>query len=770
MVAILTLLFILVILVSVVTLAILSTRINRVEQELRRLAQRLPQEKPVSADAPAPAVVRTPSPASPTPVPAHSVSSPVAPVTLPLPSRRPSRSKEEWESLIGGKFLNRIGALALIIGMGFFLKYAVDKNWINEYFRVGLGLLVGIGLLFAAAKTHAKGLQIFAQGLVGAGISILYLSVYASFNFYHLVPQLAAFALMTGVTALAFVNAFKYDSRAVALLAWMGGFLTPFLLSTGESNELGLFTYIALLDAGILLISLRKTSWIVLEPLALGATWLVYALWFSTDYTPRVFPLTLYFIIVFWLLFHALATGRALSAGASHSVLRGIATAANALFATIALYRILEPDLHQWTGCAEFMMAAFYAVSALLTVRKRGHDLWVSFAGVTAGILLIDATAIQYSGTTTVSLWAVEALALAWLGARWQRTYLSWLAFILFAGAGLKLIVTAGAIVPLPDEGAAFFLNRRALAYATLIASAWLAGRYFTHLKGEASKTVPAVLSYGAAAMLVLMVSVEISAYFSGLIRNHAGNPDVLDFERWMALGAAWSATGAALIWAGTGRASQPLYISGLLALLMGICASALRGIAFDPITEFTLFTNWRCASLLFTAACGFLIVRRLDGAGASLPWQVDVVSTLRMVLVILLLVLVTGETRDLFEREIALTGRSGGYLAAEDLGRLENLKQLFLSGVWLLFSIILMGVGIWRRSRSLRIGSIVLFGITILKIFIYDLSFLDTLYRIFSFIGLGVILLAVSYAYQRFKGIILAPGDSAPPSPPAAT
>ena len=770
MVAFLSLLLVLIFIVSVIALASLFGRINRLEQQLQRLAKRVSQTEPAPPATAPRTVVKPPQaaaaiPATPAPAPA-----PATPKNLALPPPRPSRTRGEWEALIGGRLLNRIGALALIIGMGFFLKYAVDRNWINETIRVAIGVLIGGGLLTVAARTHARGLHIFAQGLVGAGISILYLSVYASFNYYHLVPQLAAFALMTGVTALAFANAFRYDSLAVALLAWLGGFLTPFLLSTGEANELGLFTYIALLDAGILLISLRKTAWIVLEPLALCATWLVYQLWFTSTYTSGAFALTLYFIIVFWLLFYALATGRALSAGQSQSLLRGIATAANALFATIALYRVLEPDFHAWTAGGELMLSAFYAAAALLTVRKRGHDLWVTFCGLTAGILLIDATSIQFAGATTASFWAAEALGFAWLGARWQRPELSWLAFLLFAGAGIKLLSAPGAIIPLSGEDVPMFLNRRALAYLIVAVTAWRAGSLFSHLKGAASKSVPALLSYGAAAMMVLMVSVEISATFTGMIRRGIGDADALDFDRWMALSAAWSAMGAGLVWIGTGRSSQPAYISGFIVLLMGICAAALRGIAFDPVTEFTLIANWRFAALAWTAACGFIVVRRLDGTGVSIPWQSDIFATLRMILVILLLVMVTGETRDVFERHIAVTGKTGGDFVAEDLDRWENLKQLSLSGAWLLFSIVLMGVGIWRRSRGLRVGSMVLFGVTILKIFIYDLSFLDTLYRIFSFIGLGVILLAVSYAYQRFKGIILATGDSIPPSPPAGS
>ncbi len=126
-----------------------------------------------------------------------------------------------------------------------------------------------------------------------------------------------------------------------------------------------------------------------------------------------------------------------------------------------------------------------------------------------------------------------------------------------------------------------------------------------------------------------------------------------------------------------------------------------------------------------------------------------------------LLLVLLTGETRDMFERAISVAGGSDVQGQYGEVTRLENLEQLSLSGVWLLFSIGVMTFGIWRRTRILRHTAIVLFGFTILKIFIYDLSFLDTLYRIVSFVALGLILLAVSYLYQRYRAIIADPSET---------
>jgi uncharacterized membrane protein len=120
-------------------------------------------------------------------------------------------------------------------------------------------------------------------------------------------------------------------------------------------------------------------------------------------------------------------------------------------------------------------------------------------------------------------------------------------------------------------------------------------------------------------------------------------------------------------------------------------------------------------------------------------------------------LMLCTGEVNDYFRKLLEEARISG----TSDITRLTNIVQLALSSTWLLYSIVIMFIGILRRYRPLRLLSILVFGLTILKIFFHDLSFLETLYRIFSFIGLGIILLAASYLYQRNKDVILGSGGA---------
>ena len=342
----------------------LSSKLHDLRWEVAKLASRLAQleeKEPVrergtlpAAEVPTPAVEQPSVQAVVQPPPPVSAPSrhlteviPPRPVSV-TPPPAPSRTREEWESLIGGKVLNRIGALALIIGVGFFLKYAFDKNWITEWMRVAIGGLTGAVILLLAARSHRKGLEMFSQGLVGAGIAILYLSVYASFNFYSLVSQPLAFILMSCVTVIAFTQAFKYDSLAVSLLGWLGGFLTPFLLSTGAANAVGLFTYLALLDIAVLAVLFVKDRWIVLVPLTLTGTYLMYTLWYGAGYHPADAWTAVIFLTIFWFLFHTLDTSWCVAKRAPFRAERRWGGVVNGLAYYVGLYAVLDRDQHDW--------------------------------------------------------------------------------------------------------------------------------------------------------------------------------------------------------------------------------------------------------------------------------------------------------------------------------------------------------------------------------------------------------------------------------------
>jgi uncharacterized membrane protein len=739
-------------------------RLTYLEFRVGQLEKRAsPHGAPASAPAPSPVPSKPAdsislSPAS-TDIAPPAVLSPVPGMerqTLAPPMPAPSRSKEEWESLIGGKLLNRIGALALIIGVGFFLKYAFDNNWINETFRVLLGGAAGVALLFLAARAHRKGFEIFSQGLVGAGIAILYLSVFASFNFYRLVSQPVAFIIMAGVTVVAFTQAFRYNSMAVALLGWGGGFLTPFLLGTGESNEAGLFTYVALLDVGILLVRIRKDRWIALEPLCLTGTFILFFTWYAEYYTADALAITILFLALFWGLFHGLDLYLERGTPAAGWQMRRLVAWANWFLTTVSLSIVVSRLATDSLPTAYAPLALLYAASAAIFIRSR-EEMTSPFLhySLAAAILVALAIGWQFEKFALPIAWTAEAAILFWLGTALRRDRLWQAGAVILLTAMLGLFNTAGAFSFQPIGSFRPLWNERAMAFV-VVALGCATGS--TLLRRQDRPYQAEIFQYGWILLLLVLITVEISDIFLAVsigtgesARSHAL------FLRLLTHGAAWGAYGLALLGASRMQYRRPLFFGGIWILLIGMLLASLRGIAYTPLEHFSVLLNVRVAAILFVVLVGALALGWLKELQSKTSWASRFRSPLRIAIAGALILLLTGETHDAFQKAIVEASRGNLF---ELTDRLQNLEQLSLSGVWLLYSIGLMGFGLWRRLRPLRILAIILFGCTILKIFIYDLSFLDTLYRFTSFIALGLILLAVSYLYQRYRAIVFGPSS----------
>jgi uncharacterized membrane protein len=740
----------------------IAGRLTSLEFKIDLIGKSAPSTQPTAI----PLVQRIPKPLSEPPqkreeVPQAPPTTPPVPEALPAPPPpsiypvpAPSRSKEEWEALIGGKLLNRIGAVALIIGVGLFLKYAFENNWITETFRVLLGGAAGIGALVFAARAHRKGYEIFSQGLVGAGIAILYLSVYASFNFYQLVSQPVAFAFMAAVTVIAFTQAFRYDSLAVSLLGWFGGFLTPFLLSVGVPNEVGLFSYLFLLDAGLIAVQRAKDRWHVLKPLTLGGTYVIYFFWFQEYFTPDLLLTTLLFLALFWGLFHGFDLFLLLRARLVPSAIRRLVASANAILAFIALLLAVDSLPDKYLAEASALFGLLYAATALLGRRNRPEET-IAFLQycLTAAISFVFAIWWQFENFSIPIAWTAEAVLMLTLGMKLKLRGLWNAGEMLLLVALVGLFSTFGAFAYEPIGMYTPIWNARSLAFIVM-SLGFVAG---TVLARRDDQLVHAeVLQYGWIIIALIFVTVEIDDIFRAISlgANEMARTST-SFLRFMAVGAAWCTCGVALLGGARSRFDRPLFYGGVWTFLIGTLLAALRGAAYTPIELFTPILNLRLAALLFVAAMSFLLLRWLQDFRGHTSWAQEFRGLIRITIAAILFILLTGEIRDAFEHAIEGTARSE---SPDDITRLRNLQQLSLSGGWLVYSIGLMIFGLWRRFRALRIMAIALFGFTILKIFAYDLSFLETVYRFISFLALGVILLAVSYLYQRYRSIITEP------------
>ncbi len=209
--------------------------------------------------------------------PSPALASAPAPIRVPLSglkagARRPAIN---WESFLGVKLFAWLGGFALFLGVAFFVKYSFEHNLISPFLRVTIGYAIGLGLLVGAWFLPRARQAVTVQSLTATGIVVLYADTFGAHALYGFLDfgfgLLPVFAIMSAITVLAFVLAVRLDAQVVAVLGWLGGFLTPWLLSTGQDNPAGLFGYLALLDVGLLAVAVRQ-RWNYLALLGAAAT------------------------------------------------------------------------------------------------------------------------------------------------------------------------------------------------------------------------------------------------------------------------------------------------------------------------------------------------------------------------------------------------------------------------------------------------------------------------------------------------------------------
>ncbi len=344
------------------------------------------------------------------------------------------------ERMFGGNILTKIGIVALLFGFGFLFKYAFDNDWIGPIGVTMLGIFVGIILLGLGEYFHKK-YRIYGQTLTGGGIGVLYLSLFASFSLYHLVGQYSAFFLMILVTVMSGILAVRYDALALAMAGIVGGFLTPFLVSTGQNNLVGLFTYIIILNVGILAISIFK-QWRELNFAGLVGTFLVFIAWALRFYTPAQLWQTEFFITAFFIIFSLstiiyLLFRTAPIVSSDMLMMVGVPT----VYALVS-YSLLNPDYHQYMGFFALILAMWYFMLAFLGyhINKSDKNL-VNGLGLVALIFVTVAVPLQLEQSWITMMWGLEALVLLVIGILAAHYYLRVFAHVVLAFTILRLFL-----------------------------------------------------------------------------------------------------------------------------------------------------------------------------------------------------------------------------------------------------------------------------------------------------------------------------------------
>jgi uncharacterized membrane protein len=546
------------------------------------------------------------------PPPANSL--PTRPLPQPsFPSRDSAKPEIDLESRIGSHWLNRIGISAVLIGMSYFLRLAFDNNWIGPMGRVSIGLLAGLGVIVWSESFRKRGYNLFSYSLKAVGVGVLYLSLWAAFQVYALIPSPVAFLAMVIVTASTAMLAIKQDAEILAAIALAGGFTTPLLLSTGQNHEVALFSYVALLcAASVALVAVKP--WRRLLILSYVGMVGLYVGWYSEFYRRPEFAVTMAFATIFF---------------------------------------------------------AIFGVAPLVSRVPEGSSLLYLPAALTlinTGVYFLQAYAMVDE---------IDKLAMAWFALALAAVHI-----------GLSRIV-----------------RRQQPADAEMLR--------LLHL-----------------ALAVALITIAIPIRLDG---------------HWITVG--WLVEAGVLLWVADRIGAHFLHYLAVVALALGVT----RLLAFDNFRVDTLLLNSRMATYVLAMAVLALLAWFSIKREGDFDRQVAAVAVLAVSA--LALVGLSREIGDYYGRQTYADwngGRSWTLTAAANQHSIAIAEDFTYSALWMGYGALLMVIGFWRKSAFFRWQALFLIAVTIVKVFIYDVSQLDRGYRILSFMILGVLLLAVSFVYQK--------------------
>jgi uncharacterized membrane protein len=426
-------------------------RLDALEKRIQALELALAERGPQAAAAPPAQAEAEPEPI---PEPEWRAPSPPEPEPEPQPRLEPRPIAPElavqpagpnfWERLLTENLMVKVGIVILFFGVAFLLKYMYERVHVPIELRLAAVAAGGVAMLAIGWRLRLSRPG-YALALQGGGVGVLYLVIFAAFRMFHLLPPALAFALLVGVAVFSAALAVLQNSLALAAIGVSGGFLAPVLASTGQGSHVMLFSYYAVLNAGIVAIAWVK-AWRLLNLIGFAFTLLIGWAWGAKAYRPEFFSTTEPFLLGFFAMYVAIpllfARRRAveLKDYVDGTLVFGVPIAAFGL--QVALVRGIEYG----AAYSALGLGVFYLLLALLLFRRTGRAMRLLVECFIALSLAFGTLAIPlaFDGRMTSAAWALEGAAVAWVAVRQGRLLARSFGYLLQFAAGIAFLLDAG--------------------------------------------------------------------------------------------------------------------------------------------------------------------------------------------------------------------------------------------------------------------------------------------------------------------------------------
>jgi uncharacterized membrane protein len=664
-----------------------------------------------------------------------------------------NKPKTNLEQFIGEKLVSILGIGILVLGIVFMVKWAVSRQLISDAGKILIGIGSGVILLGFAHRLREK-YRAFSSILAGGGIAVLYFAIYQAYQAYHLLPQTFAFVLMVLITLLAVIMSIYYDKKELAILALLGGFCTPFLVSNGSGNFQILFTYLLILNAGMFVLAAFK-RWAMINVLAYGITVIIFGVWMYQDHQAAkhhsqqgfIFA-TLFFLTFFGMnLIYHIRFKKAFKA-IDFSILLS-----NTLFYFGAgLFFLYQIGTLESRGLFTIALAVFHFIFAYGFFRNRTIDKNLIFLLIGLVLTFISLVApILLEGNFITLFWACEMVLLYWLG---KKSGIS-----LIRNTSV-LVMTLCVISIIMDWNQAYFqvavqrlpilLNKAFVT--TLVVSAAFGLIQFLYRSEQEPKLLWGLLPqkwYGT----ILKFMFLLVLFTGGWIELRYQLYNSWQFSAFTNMCTALYSILFMMMILLVQRSKSESY-QGVIAIAMsilGLLSFLYANIEISKVRNAVLFDLQSPAFfymhgvLLFAYLLLFVIFIRILNQRSKT--QVNHFRMGHVFALLMLVFILSAESTHLW----VWNNHEPGFAIRSNISKSIQIAWPIL---WSIISFVYMFIGMKYKVTWFRFLSLGLFCLTILKLFIHDISNVSQGGKIAAFIILGVLLLIVSFMYQKIKGL----------------
>lgn len=703
---------------------------------------------------------------------------PIVPPPNAIPQQPAKAAKAfNMEEYVGGKLAGIIGIIILVIAIAIGVKYAIDKDLINPLTRIIFGFLAG-GILMTFAIILKKKYHLFSAVILGGAVSTLFFTAFSGHAFYDIYPRGFAFALMFIITAFTVFAAHSYNYEIIAVIGLVGAYAIPPLLSDGSGKIEYMFTYMAIINAGILVLSLFK-NWTWVKYSAYGLTWILVASWTLNKYTPDNLNMIITFSTIFFLTFYGTFI--------AYKIIRKIPFQAMDIFTLLSnstiyfglgYYAFNNQFTEKYLGLFCVFNALVHMIVAYAAYSKKVADKNILyFILALVFTFLTIAIPVQLEGKVVTLCWFAEMAVLYFLGRKFSVPFFKQIAYTVATLGFISLwhdwTKYYAEIFSTDDYVPAKILFNKMFLTSTFAITALGALWFMMKEKFNPENKDIAYPAMKIVTPILFLITVYFSFFFE--IIHHFKNwenattirdtssvyiPSIMNkaiplfLVIWLAIYSAVFISGTLFINSKTAKSKGmhlTFYLMSFVALfiLMGIGFAALPQLRnfYNSTSEeyfpYAFKTDWmlnfRYVFFLSTLVVLFLMYFAQKMFENKLARSIFIWVFHLSVLIMLSSELVN---------QMRLSH-------ADDAVLYEKVaRRMGFTILWALYSTVLIVFGIARKVKMLRIMGFTLFGVTLIKLLI-DSIHMSMGYKFIVYISVGVILVTIGFLYQRFKKIL---------------